>query len=217
MTFYAKSRIMKVYFERNGVLQMDIEKLLGQLLSSDALKGLSKASGASKTDVKKVISEVLPDLLSGAEKQAKSADTAEGFTKALSDHAKVDTSDIKSFLKNIDLADGAKIIGHLLGKNTSSTTKAVSQKTGVTSEKTGNILASLAPLLMSLLGKQTGSDDSSSDIGDLMGSLLGSVDVADLLGGLLGSSSKKTTKKTSSTQGNLTNVLGSLLKGLFKK
>ena len=194
---------------------MDIEKLLGELLSSDSLKGLSKASGASKNDVKKVVSEVLPSLLGGAKEQAEGSDTAEGFTQALSDHAKADTSDIKGFLKNVDLEDGAKIIGHLLGGNQESTTKAVSEKTGVSAKKTGNILSSIAPLLMSLLGQQTGSDNSGAGVGNLMGSLLGGVDLSSLLGGLLGK--KPASSGNSSSSGKKKDSLGTMVGGLLKK
>lgn len=187
---------------------MDIQKLLGELLSADSVKGLSKASGASQKDVKKVVAAVLPSLLGGVKNQAEGSDTAEGFTQALSDHAKADTSDIKSFLANVDLEDGAKIIGHLLGGNQENTTKAVSAQTGVSSKKTGNILSSLAPLLMSLLGQQTGSDSSGSSIGSLIGGLLGNVDITSLLGGLLGGSSN-----SGSSGVNLGSLLGGLLGG----
>ena len=190
---------------------MDIQKLLSELLSADSVKGLSKAAGASQKDVKKVVAAVLPSLLGGAKTQAESSDTAEGFTQALSDHAKDDTSDIKSFLANVDLEDGAKIIGHLLGGNQENTTKAISAQTGVSTKKTGNILSSLAPLLMSLLGQQTGSDSSGSSIGSLMGSLLGNVDITSVLGGLLGGSSSN-----SSGSMNLGSLLGGLLGGSSK-
>ncbi len=192
---------------------MDIQKLLGDLLSSDAVKGISKSSGTSSKDVKSVLSQALPALLDGANKQAKDSKTSESFTKALSDHAKDDTSDLKGFLKNVDLEDGAKIIGHLLGSKKDSTTKSVAKKTGVSKDKTGDILSSVGPLLMSLLGKQADSDDKKdSGVGDLMGTLLENVDVGEILGGLLGS--KSSSKKSGSGIGA---KLGGLLKGLFKK
>lgn len=198
---------------------MDMQELLGELLSSDALKGLSKASGASQKDVKKVVSAALPQLLGGVEKQAKSGDTAESFTKALQSHAQADTSDIQSFLKNVDLEDGAKIIGHLLGGETGSAAAAVSAQTGVSSKKTGNILSSLAPLLMSVLGKKVGSSGGSG-IGDVIGSLLGNVDISSLLGSFLGGSSKSKksgSKKSASDKNSLGTMVGSLLKNLLKK
>ncbi len=193
---------------------MDIQSLLGQLLSSDSLEGLSKASGASSSDVQSVLTQALPALLGGAEKQAKSSKTSESFTKALSDHAKADTSNLGDFLKNVDLEDGAKIIGHLLGGEKETTTKSVAKSAGVSKKKTGDILSSVGPLLLSLLGQQAESGGKKdSGVGDLMGSLLGNVDVGSLLIGMLGGGTTTQKKKS----GGLGGMLGGLLKGLLKK
>ncbi len=202
---------------------MDLQQLTKQLLSTDSVKGIAQRSGASSSDVTKVLSQALPALLGGANDQAKNADTVQSFTQALSDHAKADTSDLTSFLDGIDLADGAKIIGHLLGGSTDSTTKTVAKKAGVSQKKTATILSSVAPLLMSLLGQQT--KESSSDdsiVGELVGSLLEQVDVGDLLTSLLTDSSstkkkKSSKKKTSSDSSELLgSLLGSVVKKLFK-
>ncbi|MBQ8632565.1 MAG: DUF937 domain-containing protein, partial [Lachnospiraceae bacterium] len=91
---------------------MDLSKIAGSLLSSDSLKGLSNLTGASSSDVTSVLTSALPSLLSGATEQAKNESTAASFAGALAQHAKDDTSDLTSFLGNVDLADGAKIIGH---------------------------------------------------------------------------------------------------------
>ncbi len=184
---------------------MDLKEIAGQLLSADSLKGIASASGTSSSDVKKVLTQALPALLSGADNQSK---TSSSFAKALTDHASADTSDLGSFLKNIDLDDGAKIIGHLLGSSESGTTKEVAKKSGVSESKVTKILSSVAPLLMSLLGKES----KSSGIGDLLGSL----DWGDLLGDLLdGDSSKKKSSKKSSS-GGLGDILGSVLKKVLK-
>lgn len=200
---------------------MDIQKLAGTLLSSDVLSGLSKKSGASKSEVKSVLTQVLPSLLSGAQSQADGSDTTDSFTKALASHAKDDTSDLLGFLKNVDLEDGSKIIGHLLGGNTSGTTKSVAKKTGVSSSKVTTILSGAAPLLMSLLGQQAEEDDDKdSGIGGLMGSLLSNVDIGDLLTGLLtddDSSSKSKSKKKKSSKKSSDSGVGSLLSGLLGK
>ncbi len=202
---------------------MDLQQIAKMILSSDSVEGIAKRSGASSSDVTKVLSQALPLLLGGANDQAKNTDTASSFTQALSSHAKADTSDLGSFLAGIDLADGAKIIGHLLGSEQDSTTKSVAKQAGVSQKKTASILSSVAPLLMSLLGKQTEeSDVSDSPIGDLIGSLLEQVDVGELLTGLLtdDSSSKKKTssskKKSSDSSDLLGSLLGSVVKKLFK-
>ena len=204
---------------------MDLKKLTSTLLSSDSIKGLSNLTGASKGEVNSVLTEALPALLSGANGQAKDAGTAKGFADALAQHAKDDTGNLAGFLGNVDLGDGAKIIGHLLGSDQDSVTKSVAKKTGVSAAKIGQILAAIAPLLMSLLGKQADEDEEKeSGVGALLGNLLDNVDVGSLLSGLTstdtssGSSAgkkkkKKTAKKDSeSSASGLMGLLGKLLK-----
>ncbi len=204
---------------------MDIQGLLGMLLSSDSLQGLSRASGSSASDVQSVLTQALPLLLGGAEKQAKSADTAESFTKALADHGKKDTSDLSSFLGDLDLEDGAKIIGHLLGGDTAKTTKTVAKNAGVSKDKTATILSSAAPLLMTLLGQQADADEKKdSGVGGLMGALLDNVDVGGLLMGMLTDNAttatkkgKKVTRKSSkSSTPSIGTIIGKVLKGFLK-
>lgn len=193
---------------------MDLNKLASTLLSSDAINGLSQRSGASSGDVKKVLSQVLPSLLSGADGQAKNTDTAESFANALAQHAQSNTRDLSGFLGSIDLDDGAKIIGHLLGSNTASTTQSVSQATGVSGSQTSAIMSAAAPLLMSLLGQQADEDDDKdSGVANLMTSLLGNVDVGSLLTGLLTDNDDSGKEESSGGIGSLLGgILGKLLK-----
>ena len=204
---------------------MDLQKLTSTLLSSDAISGLSKRSGASTSEVKKVLGQALPALLGGADEQAKGADTSAGFAAALSSHAKSNTLDLSDFLGNVDLEDGSKIIGHLLGGSTDKTTKTVAKKAGVSNSKTSTIMSAAAPLLMSLLGQQADEDDDKdSGVGALIGTLLSNVDVGELLVGLLTdddtkktASGKKTTKKASSKKAAGSSDLGSIVGGLLSK
>ena len=204
---------------------MDLKKLTSTLLSSDSIKGLSNVTGVSKGDVSNVLAETLPALLNGANGQAKDSGTAKSFADALAQHAKDDTSSLSGFLGNVDLSDGSKIIGHLLGSDKDSLTKSVAKKTGVSSSKIGDILSAAAPLLMSLLGQQADEDEEKeSGVGALLGNLLDNVDVGELLSGLTSTNTssssstgkkkkKKAAKKDSeSSQGGLMGLLGKLLK-----
>lgn len=199
---------------------MDFKKLAGTLLSSDSISGLCNATGASANDVTKVLSNALPSLLNGAKSQAKDKDTTESFVNALTQHAKDDTKDLSSFLGNVDMKDGAKIICHLLGSEKDSVVKEIAKKSGVTQKSTNSILSAIAPLLMSLLGQQTQEEESNSPVDGLLGSLLENVDMGNVLMGLLGSSSdteesssdKKKKKKKKEESGNLLSGLMNLLK-----
>lgn len=205
---------------------MDLTKLASTLLSSDSISGLSSLTGASDKDVSNVLAQALPALLSGANSQAKDKDTAESFATALSDHAKDDTKDLSKFLGNVDLKDGAKILGHLLGSDKDDVIGNIAESTGVSKKDTNSIVSAIAPLLLSLLGQQTEEDDD-KDTGaaGLVGALLDNVDVGSLLTGLLTDNSsssstttsgKKKSSKKKATSDKSGGLLGSLLKNILK-
>lgn len=205
---------------------MDLTKLASTLISSDSISGLSNLTGASDKDVSNVLAQALPALLSGANSQAKDKDTAESFATALSDHAKDDTKDLSKFLGNVDLKDGAKILGHLLGSDKDDVIGNIAQSTGVSKKDTNSIVSAIAPLLLSLLGQQTEEDDD-KDTGaaGLVGALLDNVDVGSLLTGLLTDNSsssstttsgKKKSSKKKATSDKSGGLLGSLLKNILK-
>ncbi len=197
---------------------MDINKLAGVLLGSDSISGLSNLTEVSGKDVNSVLAEALPALLNGANQQAKDKDTTESFANALAQHAKSDTKDVAGFFGNIDLEDGAKIIGHLLGAEKTDVTKSVAKKTGVSDDKTAMILAAAGPLLMSLLGQQADEDDNkNAGVEALIGALLENVDLVELLTGTSSKDSgKKSTKKKAAKKKEEGNAAGSIVNALFK-
>ena len=189
---------------------MDISSLIGTLMSSDSLQNIASVAGTADKDVKDVLSAALPSLIDGAKEQC--GDTATGFADALLSHGKADTSDLASFIKNIDIEDGGKIIGHLLGGKKEEQLDGIAKSTGVTKAGTANILSLAAPLLMSLLGQQATSsaeDSSPSAISSIASSLLGNADIGSILGSLLGGTSAT---GTASSGGFLAGLLGKLFK-----
>lgn len=174
-------------------------ELLKQLLSKDALAGISKVTGVDGDEVTKILGAALPQLMSGAEKET--SEKKDDFVVALADHAKKDTTNMNSFFNGVDLADGAKIIGHLLG-NTDKTAEAVAKKAGVTKAKSKSVLSAVAPLFMSLLGKQSSASSSKpTSIFSTLTSALGIEGLDDVIGSILGDDDKKkqTAKKKTDT------------------
>lgn len=136
---------------------MDFSSIIGTIMSKDSLDGLAQKTGASFGEVKEVLSSALPNLLNGAGKQASDSDTSEGFANALTQHAGNDTSNLASFFSKVDLSDGAKIVGHLLGKKDNDEKKASeadNSAQAASGSNSNSIISAAAPLLMSLLGKQ---------------------------------------------------------------
>jgi len=88
--------------------------------------------------------------------------------------------------------DGQAILDHVLGDRQPAAHQALASKTGLEMSKVASLLPLLAPIVMSLLGKQQrGGGISSGDLGSILcgetnqaaGS---SSDIGDLLGSILG-------------------------------
>ena len=199
---------------------MDLNALLNTMLSGESLESISRMSGSSQAEVKSVLSAALPSLLGGALEQSQNEATADGFAKALTDHAQVDTRDLGQFVSNVDMIDGGKILTHLLGGNATSTAQDVATRSGMDLGQTIKILALVAPLLMSLLGQQTQQSQPQSAlsgnlVGTLMANMLGggnsnSSAGLGLLGSLLGGSNSAPANNGGGLLGNL---LGGALGG----
>lgn len=169
---------------------MDLTNILGALTGNDAVGAISQNLKIDQKQVSSVITAALPSLLGAMQKNASTEAGAASLAKALGDHAG-SAGNIINNLKATDLTDGNKILGHIFGGNLSNILGGISKQTGVASNSVSSILASIAPSLLALLGKQNGSSGAAG-----LGSLLGAV-----LGG--------STQSQSSTGG-----LGSILGGL---
>lgn len=202
---------------------MQINDILGTIMSGDSVKAIGSLTETDAGSVKKVLSAALPSLLQGAKEQGE--DETTGFSEALLSHGKDDASDVASFLGKVDLKDGGKIIGHLLGSGSSDKIGAIAKEAGVTKKKTSNILSAAAPLLLSLLGKKASSENSSGNaaLGGIAALLLKNVDLGSVLGSVLGGSGKDDKddkddkdEKDEKEGGGALGLLGNLLGGSGK-
>ena len=168
---------------------LDVSSLLG-MLSGDGVSALGKSADAKKSQVSSVLDSALPLLLTGMKNNASTKAGASSLNKALKDHAKNDTSDIGSFLQNVDLSDGGKILTHILGDSKESEAASIAEKSGISSDQVMTILSAVAPLLLSKLGSSKAEDEEEDDDGAGLGDLLGS-----LLSGSEPTAKKKRSKK----------------------
>ena len=181
--------------------------LIGQLINKDTIAQLAKSSNANEGQVESLLTSALPVLMQNMANNASTKEGKDSLTKALSQHAsKGGTTNVTSLLKQADTKDGEKILGHLLGGSQNDVTSALAKKSGLSSASTLTLLATLAPVLMNLVGNENekSSKDSGLDLGDmisLMGGLSGGskkksggIDLLDLAGDLLGDSSSNKKK-----------------------
>lgn len=164
---------------------MDIKDVMEMAIKAGAVEQVGKMMGVSDKEASSAIAEILPVLIQGMQGQAKGKDTKDSFIKALNDHGKDDTSDIGKFIKNIDLDDGAKIVNHLLGsKEKEEVAAKAGKKSGLDAGTVIKIMAVVAPILMTQMGKKANNEakqSSSGDMGGIVGSLLDNVDVGDVI------------------------------------
>lgn len=200
--------------------------LLNQLITKDTIAQLAKGTKADQGQVEGLLTSALPVLMQNMAGNASTKEGKASLAKALNQHA--DSADVSTLLRQADTADGEKILGHLLGSSKNDVTSALAKKAGLSKKDTLTLLATLAPVLLSLVGNEknkSGADDDSFDLGDLisvMGGLGGNSkksssldlgDVLDLAGDLLGEDSSKEKKKgKNNTAKAVGNLLGKLLK-----
>ncbi len=192
---------------------MDLMQLLGAFSQSNYVNSVGSATNSSSADVSNILGAALPSLLAGAQAQSANSNTNAGFLQALTAHSANSTSDLESFVQHTDLEDGAKIVQHLLGDESSDVVKQVAKKAGVSQKEAAKVMSAAAPLLMSLLGQELNNQASAQNSGastdmvsGLMSGLLGGGGGASLLGTLLGGG-----QTTQQNQNSGSGLLGGLL------
>lgn len=163
---------------------MDLVNILSTLAGNDTVNEISKKFNIDTNKVSSVIKNALPTLIGAMQKNASTENGAASLAKALGDHAGNANSMISN-LKNVDLTDGSKILGKILGSNASSIFEGIGKQTGTTGLQVNNILSSIAPALMNMLGKLKGNNNTGNDgLGALLGSVLGGGSSNNAGGGL---------------------------------
>jgi hypothetical protein len=169
---------------------------LNQALGADSVDEISQRIGAQPDQTRTAIQQALPVILGALGQEAADPQRAPGLQQALAeDHDGSVVDDPQAYLAGAmpsKATDGQAILDHVLGDRQGAAHQALSSKTGLDMSKIASLLPLLAPIVMSLLGKQqrsggTGAGDlgsilsgetnraagASPDIGDLLASVLG--------------------------------------------
>jgi hypothetical protein len=166
---------------------MDLTSIINSLTGNNIIGEISKKFNIDTTKIVNVIKAAIPKFLSAMQKNAGTAAGASSLLQALSSHAGQGMG--------INIEDGKKILSKIFGGNLGSVISGLSSQTSTTNDQVSNILASIAPNLLSILGKNHAS--AGSNIGNVLGSLLGGSSssttsgAGKILGGLFGKLIKK--------------------------
>lgn len=131
-----------------------VEQITGQL-SGDELSQISQKIGADEGQTSSVLSAAMPLLMSALANNSSKPDGAESLHQALAnDHDGSILNDVSGFLGEPQAANGAGILGHILGSQQPAVTQGLAQSTGMKNSQIGQVLEIAAPLVMGALGKQ---------------------------------------------------------------
>lgn len=170
---------------------------LNELLKAIPVGDIAKQIGVPRDVAEAAVQQVLPGLVSGLAVNAQSDTGAKSLEKALGKH----TGKKVTSVKDVDTADGEKIVSHVFGaKKNEVATKLASNSSAadVTGDIIKQVLPIVAPIVLAWVANQffggqkaepakaEPAAGAGGGIGDLLGGLLGSKQGQDMLGGVLG-------------------------------
>lgn len=160
---------------------MNIQELLTGNIGNELINGLSQQTGAEESKVSQVISLALPFMLEQMKRNTSSTQGAENLNNALDNHQGSVLDNISDVLNNSNTADGLGILTHIFGNKQNNIIENISKSSGISSENVMQILATLAPVVMSFLGKQKQQSDlDSSGVAGLLGKILNGIQQSNL-------------------------------------
>ena len=169
------------------------------LLSLIPIDDIAKQLGVPESAARDAVEQAIPAIIGGMAVNAKDEGGAKSLERALTKHAAAPT---RTAVKDIDTADGEKIVNNVFGVKKTEVAAAVASKSAaadVTQDLIAKVLPIIAPIVIAYIAKKflgqkdapassttSSSSTTGGGIGDVLGGLLGGSGGGDVLGGLLG-------------------------------
>jgi len=197
----------------------NIFDLLQSQMSDDVIGALTNQIGAEKQQTSSAVSNGMAILMNALAKNTSNTSGASALGAALDrDHDGSVLDDLMGFVQgnapvnNTRAANGAGILGHLLGAKQGGAIEALSKMSGLNQSQSSSLLVKLAPIVLGMLGKQKRTAGASNS------------DLSSILAGAVGQANQKASNPSLITSlldkdgdGNLTNEATSLGINLLKK
>ncbi len=130
-----------------------IFEALTQQLGGSTLDQISRQIGADRSTTEKALPAALGGLMAALAANAGRKDGAQALDSALAkDHDGAVLDNLGGFLSNP--SGGSGILKHVLGGKQPAVQAGISQTTGLDAGSAGQLLATLAPIVMGALGKE---------------------------------------------------------------
>lgn len=130
--------------------------LMDQL--TDVVVGQMSQQAAQKTGLNEgLAAQLMPmamaALMGGLKKNAAQPNGADALAGALDRHDGSLLNNLGQLADDNTLADGQKILGHILGGKQAQTERALAKSAGVNQDQVGQLLAMAAPMVLASLGR----------------------------------------------------------------
>jgi len=157
---------------------MDLSELLNSSIGQSVVRSVAGQLGVNENQASSAVHIAIPAILAGMTRNAQSPDGAASLNNALeSKHDGSLLDNLSGILQGQTQelqSDGDGILGHVFGNKRPAIEQGIAQKSGLSMDKIGPLLAILAPIVMAYLGKEKRQTNTGSGgLGDLLGGLLG--------------------------------------------
>jgi hypothetical protein len=131
-----------------------LTEMLMRQLAGGALSQISGKIGADQSTTSKALEIALPLLISALARNSSTPTGAQALDQAIArDHDGSILDNLGSFFGNPEAANGAGILGHVLGGRRTVAETGLAQSTGLDPAAAGQLLETVAPLVLGALGK----------------------------------------------------------------
>lgn len=198
---------------------MSLMDLLTGNTGSQVAERAENKFGINRNQVLALLAVAAPLIISYLSKKSQSANEAESLNTALDkDHDGSILNDLTQ--AEARQSEGNSILNHIFGGEKQTVENQLSQKTGISIDKIGPVLAMLAPIIMGYIGKEKQqSNVGAGGLGGLLESILGNAasqtkdrasnPLNDIIGSVLGNDNKK----KGDEDGGLGSILGNIFGG----
>ncbi|MEM8772893.1 MAG: DUF937 domain-containing protein [Pseudomonadota bacterium] len=132
---------------------MSLMDQLTNVVVSQMSQQAAQKTGMSAGLTEKLMPMAMAALMGGLKKNASQPQGAEALASALDRHDGSLLNNIGQVGNDDILADGQKILGHILGGKRNQTEQALAKSAGVNQDQIGQLLAMAAPAVLASLGR----------------------------------------------------------------
>ena len=190
-----------------------ITQMITQQIAGVAARALSQRLGVSEAAAQRAVQIAIPLILAALARNAARPEGAKELHEAVNnDHDGSIFDNLGGYLGNPQAANGAGILGHVFGEQQGAVQSSVAQATGLDPNAAGDLLATVAPLVLGAVGQtQRQNDLDPGGLSDLLDTERQQTEAA--APGLTGALNSML---DSNRDGSVTDDVGRLLGNLFK-